>query len=258
MITAYTLFSGSGGNCTYVASGKTEILIDAGRSCLAIERALTKIGTSLSNISSIFVTHEHSDHIIGLEVISKKYNIPVHFAYPSYDKAIQNTTYLKRSAIRHEVIFEKTVGDVTVKSFEVPHDSMQNLGYIVSDGEDTFGTATDMGHVTEALANELIKCRCALIEANHDKKMLKEGPYPQFLKDRILSPHGHLSNENCARLACYLADNGVKCITLGHLSKENNLPKVAFDTVNNLLEANNLSVDLSVASPEDAVLLTRK
>ena len=257
MITAYTLFSGSSGNCTYVTSGKTEILIDAGRSCLAIEQALNRIGTSLANISDIFVTHEHSDHICGLEVISKKYNIPVHLAYPSYDKAIKDGTYLKRSAVRHEIIFEKIVGDVTVKSFEVPHDSAQNLGYIINDGEDTFGTATDMGHITEELANELIKCRCALIEANHDKKMLQGGPYPQFLKDRILSPSGHLSNENCARLACYLADNGVKCITLGHLSKENNMPRLALDTVNLLLEANNLSVDLSVASPEEAILLTR-
>lgn len=257
MITAYTLFSGSSGNCTYVTSGKTEILIDAGKSCLAIEKALNALGTSLSGISDIFVTHEHSDHTCGLEVISKKYNIPVHFAYPSYDKAVKGGTYLKRSAVRHEVIFEKTIGNVTVTSFEVPHDSMQNLGYIISDGEDVFGSATDMGHVTESLANELIKCRCALIEANHDKKMLNEGPYPQFLKDRILSPYGHLSNENCARLACYLADNGVKCITLGHLSKENNLPKIALDTVTNLLNANNLSVDLSVALPEESVLLTR-
>ena len=257
MITAYTLFSGSGGNCTYITSGKTEILIDAGRSCLAIEKALNALGTSLSSISDIFVTHEHSDHTCGLEIISKKYNIPVHFAYPSYDKAVQHSSYLKRSAVRHEVIFEKTVGNVTVKSFEVPHDSMQNLGYIVDDGEDTFGTATDMGHVTEALANELIKCRCALIEANHDKKMLIEGPYPQFLKERILSDRGHLSNENCARLACYLADNGVKCITLGHLSKENNLPSIAFDTVSKLLCANGLCVDLKIAYPEKTVLLTR-
>lgn len=258
MITAYTLFSGSSGNCTYVTNGKIEILIDAGKSCLAIERALTKLGTSLSNISNIFVTHEHSDHTVGLEVISKKYNIPVHFAYPSYDKAVLDGTYLKRSAVRHEVLFEKTIGDVVVKSFEVPHDSMQNLGYIISDDEDSFGTATDMGHVTEDLANKLKDCRCVLIEANHDKQMLKDGPYMQYLKDRILSPYGHLSNENCARLACFLADNGVKCISLGHLSKENNLPELALDTVKNLLIANNLSVDLSVASPEEATLLTRK
>lgn len=257
MITAYTLFSGSSGNCTYVTSGKTEILIDAGKSCLAIEQALNRLGTSLSHISDIFVTHEHSDHICGLEVISKKYNIPVHFAYPSYDKTIKDGTYLKRSAIRHEIIYEKKVGDLKIRSFEVPHDSAQNLGYIIDDGEDIFGTATDMGHITEALANELIKCRCALIEANHDKNMLIDGPYPQFLKQRILSPNGHLSNKNCARLACYLADNGVKCITLGHLSRENNTPKVALDTVKSLLEANMLMIDLRVASPDEAVLLTR-
>lgn len=257
MITAYTLFSGSSGNSTYVTSGKTEILIDAGRSCLAIEQALNRLGTSLSNISDIFVTHEHSDHTCGLEVISKKYNIPVHFAYPSYDKGVKDGTYLKRSAIRHEILFEKRIDNVTIKSFEVPHDSAQNLGYIIDDGEDTFGSATDMGHITEALANELIKCRCALIEANHDKKMLMSGAYPQFLKNRILSPYGHLSNEHCGMLACYLAENGVKCITLGHLSKENNLPKLALDTVKNLLDSNKLTVDLSVASPDEAILLTR-
>ncbi len=257
MITAYTLFSGSGGNCTYVTNGKTEILIDAGKSCLAIEKALNALGTSLAGISDIFITHEHSDHTCGLEVISKKYNIPVHFAYPSYDKCVQGGTYLKRSAVRHEVIFEKSIGDVCVKSFEVPHDSMQNLGYLISDGEDTFGTATDMGHVTEKLAFTLKDCRCVLIEANHDKKMLASGPYPQFLKERILSPYGHLSNDNCAMLACFLADNGVKCITLGHLSKENNLPKLAYDTVMDLLCNNNLCVDLSVALPDESVLLTR-
>ena len=257
MITAYTLFSSSSGNCTYVKSGKTEILIDAGKSCLAIEKALTKLGTSLSNISNIFVTHEHSDHTVGLEIISKKYNIPVHFAYPSYDKAVLDGTYLKRSAVRHEVIYEKTVGNVTIKSFIVPHDSQQNLGYIIDDGEDIFGSATDMGHVTEELAYTLKNCRCVLIESNHDKQMLKDGPYLPSLKQRILSPYGHLSNENCARLACFLADNGVKCITLGHLSKENNLPKLAYDTVSNLLCSNGFCVDLKVASPDEAVLLTR-
>ncbi len=257
MITAYTLFSGSSGNCTYITSGKTEILIDAGKSCMAIERALNALGTSLSSISDIFITHEHSDHICGLEIISKKYNIPVHFARPSYERAVLGGTYLKRSAICHEVLFEKTVGNVNIKSFEVPHDSQQNLGYIIDDGEDILGTATDMGHITESLALELAKCRSVLIEANHDVEMLQNGPYPQFLKQRILSPRGHLSNENCARLACFLADNGVKCVTLGHLSRENNLPKLAYDTVNSLLNANSLAVDLRVALPDEAVLLTR-
>lgn len=257
MITAYTLFSGSGGNCTYVTCGKTEILIDAGKSCMAIERALNALGTSLSTISDIFITHEHSDHISGLEIISKKYNIPVHMSRPSYERAVANGTYLKRSAVCHEVLYQMTVGDVEIKSFEIPHDSAQNLGYIIDDGEHALGTATDMGHITEALAMELAKCQSVLIEANHDIKMLREGAYPQFLKERILSPRGHLSNENCARLACFLSENGVKNITLGHLSRENNTPSLAYDTVKGLLDFNNLTANLRVASPEEAVLITR-
>ena len=257
MITAYTLFSGSGGNCTYITSGKTEILIDAGKSCLAIEQALNRLGTSLSHISDIFVTHEHSDHICGLEVISKKYNIPVHLAYPSYDKAVRDGTYLKRSALRHDVLFEKRIGDVTVKSFEIPHDSAQNLGYIISDGESTLGTATDMGHITEGVAFKLKECDFVILEANHDVNMLKKGPYPEYLKKRILSKNGHLSNKNASLLSCFLAESGVKHLTLAHLSKENNTPELALSTVMSALEHNGLSLDVSVAMECEPTLISR-
>lgn len=257
MIKAYTLFSGSSGNCTYIKSGNTEILIDAGVCARSIEKALISIGTSIDNISDIFITHEHSDHICGLEIISKKKNIPVHFTYPSYDKCVQDKTSLKRSAIRHEIEYERKTGGLNVSSFRIPHDSRQNVGYIVSDGEDTFGIATDIGHVTEEIAYKLKECRCVVLEANHDIEMLKNGPYPEFLKARILSENGHLSNKNTARLACYLAENGVKCLTLAHLSKENNTPALAYDTVSELLSKNDLKIDLAVASPSEAILATR-
>ncbi len=257
MITAYTLFSGSSGNCIYIKSGKTEILIDAGVCAKNIEKALNSLGTSLENISDIFITHEHSDHVCGLEVVSKKRNIPVHLTYPSYDKCVQDKTYLKRSAIRHEIEYEKEVGNLKIQSFKIPHDSRQNVGYIVTDGEDTFGIATDMGHVTEEIAYKLRDCRCVVLEANHDIEMLKNGPYPEFLKARILSENGHLSNKNSARLACYLAENGVKCLTLAHLSRENNTPALAYNTVSELLSKNNLEIDLAVASDTEVVLATR-
>lgn len=257
MITSYTLFSGSSGNCTYVKSGKIEILIDAGVCARSIEKALHNLGSSIENISGIFITHEHSDHICGLEVISKKYNIPVHFTYPSYDKCVLDKSYLKRSALRHEIEFEKEIGELKISSFRIPHDSRQNVGYVVSDGEDTFGIATDIGHVTEEIAYKLRACRCVVLEANHDIEMLKNGPYPEFLKNRILSENGHLSNKNSARLACFLAENGVKCLTLAHLSKENNTKELAYNTVSDLLTKNNLEIDLAVASPTDAVLATR-
>ena len=172
-------------------------------------------------------------------------------------KCVQDKSYLKRSAIRHEIEYEREIGKLKIKSFRIPHDSRQNVGYIITDGEDTFGLATDMGHVTEEIAYRLRECRCVVLEANHDIEMLKNGQYPEFLKSRILSENGHLSNKNSARLACYLAENGVKCLTLAHLSKENNTPALAYDTVRELLSKNDLEIDLAVASPSEATLATR-
>ena len=257
MITCYTLFSGSSGNCTYVRCGKAEILIDAGRSERAIEQALRSVGSSLDKISDIFVTHEHSDHICGLEMISKKHNIPVHMAYPSYDKSVMDKSYLKRSAVRHDVEFEKEVKELKIKSFRIPHDSAQNLGYIISDGSTRLGTATDIGHVTEEVAYALRGCEYVILEANHDIEMLKNGSYLPHLKERILSENGHLSNKNAGRLSCFLSENGTKHITLAHLSRENNTPTLALNTVCDLLEKNKLSIDVTVAEESMPTLVTR-
>ena len=258
MLVAYTLFSGSSGNCTYIKSGKTEILIDAGRSAKQIEDALTRVGSSIKNISGIFVTHEHSDHVCGLEMLSKKYHIPVHFAYPSYDKCVKADGFLKSCAVRHEIEYEKILDNLKISSFKIPHDSASNVGYIISDGESSLGTATDIGHITEDMARKLSSCKWVILEANHDVEMLKNGPYPAFLKERILSENGHLSNKNSARLACFFAENGVVCLTLAHLSEENNSPSLAYDTVFSLLEKNNLKINLEVASKDTHVLVTRE
>ena len=253
----YTLFSGSSGNCTYIKGEQAQILIDAGCSARAIEQALMQLGSSLEKIDDIFITHEHSDHTGGLEIISKKYNIPVHFTYPSYDKAVREKTFLKRSAIRHDSEFEKEVGDLKIKSFRIPHDSAYNVGYVISCGGIRLGSATDIGHVTEEIAYALRGCKYVILEANHDIEMLKNGPYPPFLKERILSENGHLSNKNTARLSCYLSENGTEQITLAHLSRENNTPSLALDTVCELLTKNNLSLDVAVASPSEPTLVTR-
>ena len=258
MISAYTLFSSSSGNCTYVKCGSVEVLIDAGASMRSIEQSLTFLGTSLENIKAIFITHEHSDHMSGLEIISKRYNIPVHMTYPSYDKGVRDKSYLKRSAIRHDIEFTVTLEGLSVKSFVIPHDSAQNVGYILSEnGKKCLGTATDIGHVTEEIAYALKGCEHVILEANHDIEMLKNGSYPEYVKERILSSKGHLSNKNAARLACYLAENGVKHLTLAHLSEKNNTPALARDTVCNLLKNNNLSLDVAVASPSEPTFVTR-
>ena len=220
MLSAYTLFSGSSGNSIYVNDGKTEILIDAGKSAAAIEKSLTGLGTSLRRINAIFITHEHTDHTSGLEVISKKYQIPVYMTAPSYDNYVRGGSYLQRMAHRTEVELCQSIGTLSVSSFPIPHDSAQNVGYIIKSEDDSLGIATDIGYITSVIADRLCLCKHVIVESNHDIKMVEEGPYPRFLKDRILSKGGHLSNDRCAELCAYLCDHGVEDITLAHLSAD--------------------------------------
>ncbi len=258
MITAYTLFSGSGGNCIYVKHGKTEILIDAGKSALSVEKSLASVGTSMENISAIFVTHEHSDHISALEIISKKYSVPIHITSPSLDFISRSSKYIQKNAVEHCVKYEQNAGSLHLSSFVIPHDSVQNVGYrITSDDGDTLGIATDMGHVTDEIKESLFGCRNVIVESNHDKDMLIFGKYPDFLKSRILSENGHLSNEDCSSLVCTLADKGTINFTLAHLSRENNTPEAAFFTSRNALDKCGFkNVYLGVASPCCAVIAT--
>lgn len=231
MIEAYSLFSGSSGNCTLVRSGDTAILIDAGRSRRAIACGLGAVGMELSEISAIFITHEHTDHIGALTQIAKHEGISVHASCGTAD-ALARLDFMGNTLTRHPVIYGETVGNLTLTAFPLPHDSACHVGYVVRDASgDGICIATDMGHVSEALLSALAGCRGALIEANHDIDMLKTGPYPAYLKSRILSPVGHLSNVDCARVAEYACHTGVKYLALGHLSEENNTPPLAYDTV---------------------------
>ena len=253
----YTLFSGSSGNCVYVKDKNTEILIDAGKSAGAIEKSLTALNSSLYNIKGIFLTHEHTDHTVGLEIISKKHHIPVHMTSPSYEKLVPQSAFLPSSAKKHDSRYEAEIGSLKISSFEIPHDSMMNIGYIIKneDGE-RFGIATDMGHVTEEIEASLTGCNYAVIESNHDISMLKSGPYPYFLKQRILSDHGHLSNECCAELVTRLARAGTSSFTLAHLSRENNTPEKAFSVTRTALDESGFtSVKLNVASPVASTLV---
>lgn len=235
MLTVEPLFSGSGGNSVYIKNGSTEILVDAGRSCGAIERALNERNTSLRSISAIFITHEHSDHVGALEIISKKLSIPIYMTAPSYNEHIKTGTHTERVALAQDVLYEKSVGSINISSFRIPHDSKQNVGYIITNGKERFGIATDIGHLTSEIADALSTCTRVIVESNHDINMLKNGPYPEFLKQRILSSTGHLSNEMCAKFTCYLAEHGVHEITLAHLSRENNTPELAFNESKSVL-----------------------
>ena len=231
MIEAFSLFSGSSGNATLVRSGDTAILIDAGRSRRAIACGLGSFGMEFSAISAVFITHEHTDHVGALSQIAKHEGISVHASGGTAD-ALARLDFVGSTLTRHPVIYEEVVGNLTVTAFPLPHDSACHVGYAVRDNAgDAICIATDMGHVSEALLSALAGCRGALIEANHDIDMLKTGSYPAYLKSRILSPVGHLSNGDCAKVADYACHLGIRYLALGHLSEENNTPRLAYDTV---------------------------
>ncbi len=237
MLNVDILFSGSRGNCTLVRSENTQILIDCGKSARAVCSALREAGTDICRISAIFITHEHSDHVAALGTICKYNEIPVHMTEKSAS-ALPDCCTFADIVTPHPEEYTETVGDIEVSSFPLPHDSACHVGYIIKDsGGDSFGIATDMGHVTDLAIEKLSLCRRVMIESNHDIEMLKEGAYPPFLKMRILSSRGHLSNADCAELACLLADGGCEAIALAHLSPENNVPALAFSDVRSALDS---------------------
>ena len=239
----YTLFSGSSGNCEFIRYGEDAVLVDAGKSCRAIEKALLALGSDFSQVKAIFVTHEHSDHVAGLAVIARKYGIPVHILR---ETALEMKE-LPCSAVLHDGLFSVAVGHITVTSFYTPHDSARSVGYTVCCGGRRFGIATDMGVIARNVVEALAGCDCAMIESNYDEEMLATGPYPACLKARIASTRGHLSNKNGALLAAILAHAGTERIVLGHLSAENNDPDLALREAENELSRRGLSCDLAVA-----------
>ena len=249
-IKIFVLYSGSGGNSVFIKVGESAILIDAGKSARALCSALTSIGESIGAVDAIFVTHEHSDHVSALEVLSKKNDIPIHITNISakrFDACPDAPIHAR--LFRHDVDFCEEVGELRVSSFRTPHDSMMSVGYRIefSDGEQirAIGLATDIGYVSEDIRKNLLGCEAVIIEANHDKDMLMTGPYPYELKLRVDSKRGHLSNRECADLAIELAENGTRAFMLAHLSAENNTPELAFDEVSGAVSCFGASVTVS-------------
>lgn len=229
-----TLYSGSGGNATYIKALDTEILIDAGKNARALCRALSSIGSDIENIKAIFITHEHTDHISALEVISKKHSIPIHIMEKSAAKIERDAeSFAARHLVKYAEPFTVQVGDLTVCAFRTPHDSLMSVGYRIElccgERRHAIGVATDIGYVTEEIAASLVGCEAVVLESNHDEDMLRRGPYPQELKKRILSKRGHLSNKDASVFGAYLASHGTRAFILAHLSEENNAPDIATD-----------------------------
>ena len=247
-LTVYTLYSGSSGNSVYISSGRTGIIIDAGASARTLGESLRAVGGDISMISAVFVPHAHTDHTTALATLMKRTHIPVHMCAETAAEVRARDGYAVDTIVTHPREYECAVGDLTVTSFETPHDSPGSVGYVVSSPGETVGIATDMGFVTPAVFDRLSRCDRLIIESNYDEYMIKNGHYPPFLKARILSDHGHLSNDECARAVSGLAEAGVKSFLLAHLSRENNTPEKALAaSCTALSRAGRTDVTISVA-----------
>ena len=236
------LFSSSKGNCAYIKYGRDEILIDCGASARAIDTALKQIGTSLSNISALFITHEHGDHIKGLPIISKYHSMPIYAPEACCEYLSENINGFHR-LFALPIADAVELKDMAVCAIPTPHDSRGSVGFRIRTGDEKLGYFTDIGHLSEGVLRGLSGCRRVVIESNHDIEMLENGPYPYSLKQRILGSKGHLSNDLCAKLLPHLANHGAESFMLAHLSEENNRPQVAFGTSLDSLQNNGFTVN---------------
>ncbi len=244
------LASGSSGNCLLLSEGETHILIDAGISVRRITAGLARAGSSWRELDGVLITHEHPDHISGLKTMLRREPTPV-FAPRTVANRLRGMLPGIETLLREIPVGEPfPVGGLRVRAFHTPHDTPESVGYRVEGGA-VFAIATDMGCVTEEIWEGLCGADTALIEANHDEQLLRYGPYPAALKLRILSEHGHLSNDNCAALARRLCENGTRRLILGHLSRENNRPALALEAVQSALTGLDAAV---CCAPEDGFL----
>lgn len=229
-----SIASGSSGNCIYVGSEATHLLVDVGISGKRTEAGLNSLGITAGDLDGILVTHEHADHINGLGVISRKYGVPIYATAGTID-AIRNTSGIGKidSSLFHEVNEDEkfTIKDLTVNPMKISHDAAQPVAYRIAYGNKKVGICTDLGIYNDYTVECLKGLDAVLLEANHDVNMLQVGPYPYQLKQRILGERGHLSNENSGRLLGRILHDKLKYIILGHLSKENNLPELAYEAV---------------------------
>ena len=252
-MTVCTLASSSSGNCAVVSQNDTHILIDAGISLRRIRDGLRRIDLTPDRLECVLVTHEHSDHISGIGMLTKYHKTPVFCSrgassgiccvYPDAGPFING----------FEPCTALNLGSITVTSFRTSHDARDSVGYIFEASGKKLVYATDLGCLTQEVLDAVTGADAAIIEANHDCEMLDNGTYPSFLKKRIRSKSGHLSNDDSAHFAAHLAASGSRKILLAHLSRENNTPERAGNTVSDALRGNGFvigrDVDLEIAPP---------
>lgn len=246
-----SLYSGSTGNSSIVQSNKTKILVDVGESAKKIAEALASINVDPFSINAILITHEHSDHVKGLAVFSKKYNVPVYANVETWNAMQKYKEKLNEENIKTFTYNKFKIGDIEVNPFPIPHDAANPCGFNLFHDNKKMSIATDIGHMSKEIITNLSDSSFLLLEANYEPEILKCSSYPYMLKERIKGPNGHLSNSDAGKTISYLVDHGLNQVMLGHLSKENNFPELAYKTVvEELIEHNynENSLSLSIAN----------
>ena len=244
MLNFCSLYSGSSGNCLFVETDSTKVLIDCGTSLKKVVEGLSKIDKNITDIDAILVTHEHSDHVQSLGNASKKYDIPV---YVNFETLEAMPKQKEKIALYNQNLFEIgkefTIGDLAINAFSIPHDAANACGFNIFNKKTKLTVATDLGHMDNALFSNLKESSFILLESNYDPEILKCSNYPYILKQRISGPKGHLSNSSAGKTISELTKSNLKEVMLGHLSKENNFPELAYQTVVEELEKNNVDLN---------------
>lgn len=256
------LASGSSGNCTYLESSTTRLMIDAGLSGKKIEVLLGQIGRQACDLDGILVTHEHKDHVHGVGVLSRKYKLPVYANRRTWSVMEKLIGIIDEDLKRYiEPNTLTTIGDIDIETFEVSHDAIQPQFYAFQKANKQFVMLTDTGYVSDRLRSQLKNASAYLIESNHEIEMLRYGKYPWSLKRRILSDKGHLSNEDGALAMTDLIGKDTKSIYLGHLSQDNNTKEIAMSSFSDTLRYHDFAVNedftLYMTDPNQATPLNR-
>ena len=242
-INIYSLSSGSSGNCILIKTRNAAILMDCGVTGKAAEREIKEAGISPEQLDAIIVTHEHIDHISGVGVMCRRYKIPVYATIGTWKAMISSIGRIDPALVHYiasDVPFK--IKETVVTPFKTSHDAAESIGAVFYSDSGHCGVATDLGTVTRHIFDLLLPCASVMIEANHDREMVRKGSYPEALKQRILSGGGHLSNSDCAELASMLCADGTKHIILAHLSEENNTPEAALGAVGKALSGSGADI----------------
>lgn len=249
-----SLYSGSSGNSLFIQSENTNILVDAGESARKIENALSSIDVQINKLDAIIVTHEHIDHVKSLGTLAKKYNIPVYATKGTWNAMPDQSTKFDQSLQKCYTASDIfTIGNLKIDPFSIPHDASNPCGFNIYHEDSQISIATDLGHITKDIIDRLEKSSFIFLESNYDSEILKFSRYPYYLKKRISGEYGHLSNTDAGKLIAYLSTKGLNSVMLGHLSKENNFPELAYKTVADELINKNFDsskIQINVATRE--------